>query len=180
MTNKPSIAKNISEAQIFYTVLIIVVLVIAVWIYGALRARKAKRLEVESLINDFEKNDGEDKRISEEFDLPVDMVAKGRDIAFNVSILLETNEELTWWEKSKDNAWRIAATGIGAYFYSGVPQSNIDEAVQWLNKVRTREEAILVATLYEDFTGGNNLKLDIDKYVDVPDRRSIRSYRFFN
>lgn len=169
--------QNISQAQIFYTALVVVVLVIAVWIYSALRRRRAEQAEIDKLLNDYAKSKGQDSIIATEYDLPVELVSKARDVAFNVSVLLKTNKDLTWWERNSESLLFVSQWIWGN---KGVWQEDIDKMVAWLNRVRNREEALLVQTFYEEFTGGRNLKIDMDKHIPVPDRRNIAPYRFFN
>ena len=174
---RKNIINSINKAQWFYVALVVVALVFSIWFYRFLRKQKAKKIEIDDIITKYNVANAQDAILTEEFEVTNQEVVLARDVALQVSILFEKNSELSFWEKNSDNLLFISQLFMGT---NGVWDSNIEEAKNQLNRIRNQKTATLVQTFYDDFTSGNNLKIDIDKFIPIKSTREIKIYKYLN
>lgn len=173
--------KKLMQNEYVVLALVVAILAIVFYFYNKYKNYKAEQAEINAIIDNYEKNKDVNVQVANRLGLSESQVALAKDIAFNVSIAFESNKELTWWQRNKDNALKWAMFGVGALLYGGVPSRNKQDAVRWLNRIQSQSIANAVQSLYEsDYTMGRNLKIDLDSLYSVQERNQIRSYRFLN
>lgn len=160
----------------------IIVVVVVSAIVGYLAWRKwqlyrAKATEAKAVADEYAQTSWQNEQIAEEYDLSVEEVAEARDVAFNLSMIFETNKDLSWLDKNSDLLWTVISPA--ALLLSELSNEDEDTALRYLQKVSSRESVQLVAALYEaDFTENRDFKADLSEAIAAKKLRRFKGLKY--